>query len=188
MTRTFYAAGRDEWRAWLEKHHGTEKEVWLVYYKKHTGQPSVSYNDAVEEALCFGWIDSIVKRIDEEKYAQKFTPRKDTGNWSEPNRKRLRKLIQEGRLTEAGRAKIADKVLAELDRGPKARGGEFVIPQYFKDALKRDRKAQKNFDNLAPSYQKLYVRWIGDAKREETRNRRLKEALKLLAQNKKLGI
>ena len=82
-----YFRNRDKWRAWLEKHHAIEKEVWLVYYKKHTGKPCITYNEAVEEALCFGWIDSIVKAIDEKKYCQKFTPRKDNSKWSESNKK-----------------------------------------------------------------------------------------------------
>jgi uncharacterized protein YdeI (YjbR/CyaY-like superfamily) len=188
ITKTFYAADRDEWRAWLAKHHRSGKEIWLVYYKKHTKRPTVSYNDAVEEALCFGWIDSTVKRIDDQKYAQKFTPRKDHSNWSEPNKKRLRKLIAEGKMMEAGLACVEDGVLSADETGPKQKGIEFSVPQYFTDALTRNQKARSNFNNLAPSYRKLYVRWVADAKREETRTRRLKEAIGLLARNKKLGL
>jgi uncharacterized protein YdeI (YjbR/CyaY-like superfamily) len=99
-----YVTTRDEWRAWLAEHHDTEKEVWLVSYKKHTGRPQIPYDDAVEEALCFGWIDSLVKTIDDERFAQKFTPRKEKSNWSESNKGRVRKLVREGRMTEAGLA------------------------------------------------------------------------------------
>src|SRR5947209_19674397 len=106
ISETLHITNRDDWRAWLVKNHETEKEVWLVYYKKHTGQPRIPYDDAVEEALCFGWIDSIVKRIDGEKFAQKFTPRQDCTRWSALNRRRVRKLIQAGRMTEAGLTKI----------------------------------------------------------------------------------
>jgi uncharacterized protein YdeI (YjbR/CyaY-like superfamily) len=106
ISKTLYVTNRDEWRAWLEENHATEPEIWLVYYKKHTSQPTIPYEDAVEEALCFGWIDSTAKRIDDEKYAQRFTPRKDHKNWSEPNKQRVRKLIQAGRMTPAGLARI----------------------------------------------------------------------------------
>jgi uncharacterized protein YdeI (YjbR/CyaY-like superfamily) len=99
-----YVTTRDEWRAWLAEHHDTEREVWLVSYKKHTGRPQIPYDDAVEEALCFGWIDSLVKTIDDERFAQKFTPRKEKSNWSESNKRRVRKLVREGRMTEAGLA------------------------------------------------------------------------------------
>lgn len=106
MNKTLYVTNRDDWRAWLNKNHKTEKEVWLIYYKNHTGKPTIPYDVAVEEALCFGWIDSIVKRIDDERYMQKFTPRKTNSNWSELNKKRVKKMIKEGRMTEAGMAKI----------------------------------------------------------------------------------
>src|SRR5213075_1383965 len=100
MKKTLYVADRDAWRAWLEENHARENEVWLVYYKKQSGRPRIPYDDAVEEALCFGWVDSIVKKIDEEKFAQKFTPRRDWTKWSELNKRRLRKLIREGRMTD----------------------------------------------------------------------------------------
>src|SRR2546425_7833902 len=106
ISQTLHVTSRDEWRAWLATHYQLETEVWLIYYKKHSGQPRISYDHAVEEALCFGWIDSIVKRIDEEKYAQKFTPRRNWTNWSPSNKQRMRRLIQEGRMTGAGLAKI----------------------------------------------------------------------------------
>lgn len=92
--KTLYVTSREEWRAWLTKHYQSEAEVWLIYYKKHTGQPRIFYDHAVEEALCFGWIDSIVKKMDDEKFAQKFTPRRDDAKWSALNKHRLRKLIR----------------------------------------------------------------------------------------------
>src|SRR5207247_11176130 len=93
---TLYVTNPDEWRSWLTKHYQSETEVWLIYYKKHSGRPRIPYDDAVEEALCFGWIDSIGKRMDDEKFAQKFTPRRDRTKWSELNKRRVRKLIREG--------------------------------------------------------------------------------------------
>src|SRR5215813_8427147 len=113
IRKTLYVTSREEWRAWLTKHYQSETEVWLIYYKKHTGQPRISYDHAVEEALCFGWVDSIVKRIDDEKFAQKFTPRRDCTKWSANNLRRVRKLMREGRMSEAGRAKIGRAILDE---------------------------------------------------------------------------
>jgi uncharacterized protein YdeI (YjbR/CyaY-like superfamily) len=152
LSKTLYVTTRDAWRAWLEKNHAAATEVWLIYYKKHTGRPRIPYDDAVEEALCFGWIDSIVRRIDEGRYAQKFTPRRDGSQWSELNIKRARKLIKEGRMTRAGLAKVGAEILAgrEVSRTESKRH-EPAIPQYIEDALKKNRAARENFHNLAPS-------------------------------------
>ena len=106
-TDHLHLTDRREWRAWLDAHHDRESEIWLVYHKKHSGKPRIPYDAAVEEALCFGWIDSIVKRIDDEKYAQKFTPRKDDSTWSAINRKRVAKLIDQGQI---GRASCRERV------------------------------------------------------------------------------
>jgi uncharacterized protein YdeI (YjbR/CyaY-like superfamily) len=106
MTEELYVANRDDWRAWLKENHDARKEVWLIYYKKQTGKPSISYDDSVEEALCFGWVDSIIKKIDDEKFARKFTPRTGKSTWSEANKKRVEKMIREGKMTETGLAKI----------------------------------------------------------------------------------
>lgn len=100
--KKFYAKNREEWRKWLSKNYDKEKEIWLVYYKKSTGKPTVSYNDAVEEALCFGWIDSIEKGVDHETFAGRFTPRKLKSNLSDSNVKRIQKLIREGKMTKPG--------------------------------------------------------------------------------------
>ena len=181
-----YVTNREEWRLWLEKNHGKEKEVWLVFYKKHTGKPIIPYDDSVEEALCFGWIDSIIKRIDDEKFARKFTPRKDCSKWSELNKKRAKKMLRDGRMTEAGLVKInvsLDGENKETKRIPAK--GKPVIPDDIAAALRVNKKAWENFKNFAPGYQRLYIGWITSAKREETRKKRLKEALDLIAKNKK---
>lgn len=185
--KTLYVTDRDEWRAWLERHYETEAGVWLIYYKKHTGKPTVSYNDAVEEALCFGWIDSTVRRLDDERYMQRFTPRKDTGNWSEPNKKRAAKLIKEGRMTAAGLAKMGAEAMAEK-AGPRPRRQALEMPDYFARALNAKKKARDNFDKLAPSYRREYIAWIIHAKRPDTRDRRVKEAIELLSLGKRLGL
>ncbi len=103
---TIYAANREEWRAWLQVNHASEPDIWLIFYKKHTGKPSVTIEEAIEEGLCFGWVDSVMRSIDGERYMLRFTPRKPKSNWSEYNKHRAKKLIAEGRMTEAGLAKV----------------------------------------------------------------------------------
>jgi uncharacterized protein YdeI (YjbR/CyaY-like superfamily) len=188
MFKTLRVTNREDWRTWLKENHDKEKEVWLIFYKKHTGKPGVPYDDAVEEALCFGWIDSIVKRIDDEKYAQKFTPRKADSTWSELNKKRVKKMIRQGRMTETGLALInAAKKSGKWEQvisQPK----EFAIPPEVIKAISANKKAWENFNNLAPSYKKQYIGWITTAKKEETRQLRLKEVVEILIQGKKLGL
>jgi len=189
MSKTLYVTNRDDWRAWLKKNHSSQKEVWLIYYKKHTGKPRIPYDDAVEETLCYGWIDSTVKRIDDEKYAQKFTPRNEKSNWSELNKKRARKMMKAGRMTQAGLAKFKQvkkqKDKEAKDKPPRKR---LVIPPDLKKALSANKKALENFKNFAPSYRRLYIAWIADAKRKETREKRIKQTVKWSAGNKKPGM
>lgn len=176
---------RADWRAWLAAHHERETEIWLVYNKRHTGEPRVEYDDAVEEALCFGWIDSIVRTIDADRYAQKFTPRKAKSKWSELNRERFARMVREGKMTPAGLAKSPPEDGAGATAKPPA---DDSVPDYIEQALRANGVAWDNLSNLAPSYRRLYVRWIEDAKKEETRRKRLAEAVSLLEQNKKLGL
>jgi uncharacterized protein YdeI (YjbR/CyaY-like superfamily) len=182
VRKTLLVTSREEWRAWLTEHHQSETEVWLIYYKKHTGRPPIPYDHAVEEALCFGWIDSIVKRIDDEQVAQKFTPRRDHTRWSELNKRRLRKLIREGRMTEAGLAKI-DRAMLGDEPPAKPSRGDPDIPGIVKQALMANAKAWENFQNLASSRRRQYVRWVMDAQKEATRERRLREVVLRLEQN-----
>ena len=183
IRKKLYVTSREEWRAWLAKHYQSETEVWLIYYKKHTGQPRISYDHAVEEALCFGWVDSIVKKIDDEKFAQKFTPRRDHTKWSALNKRRLRKLIREGRMTEAGLAKVDLVILGEETQAIQSKG-DLDIPRFVKQGLMANAKAWENFRSLAPSRRRAYIRMIMDTKKEETRERRLREAVSLLEQSK----
>lgn len=182
MRKTLYVTSREEWRGWLSKHHESVAEVWLIFYKKHTDRPRISYDDAVEEALCFGWIDSIVKRIDEEKFAQKFTPRRDSSKWSALNKRRLRKLMRERRMTEAGLAKIDPSTRDEVATAA-PREEDVELPRFVKQALMEDAQAWKNFQSLTPARRRAYVRLIMDAKKDETRERRLREAISLLTQS-----
>jgi uncharacterized protein YdeI (YjbR/CyaY-like superfamily) len=183
-----YVINRDEWREWLIRNHDTKKEVWLIYYKKHAGKASIPYADSVEEALCFGWIDSIIKRIDDEKFVRKFTPRNAASRWSEANRERARKMIKEGKMTEAGLAKIEEaKKNGEWFKIAPIRK-ELAIPPYIIETLAKNKKAIYNFNNLAKSYKRQYIGWITSAKRKENRRKRLAEVIKLLEKNEKLGM
>ena len=186
--KQLYTTNRSQWRDWLSRHHATETGVWLIFYKKGTSKPTIQYEEAVEEALCFGWIDSIIKRIDAAKYARKFTPRKDRSNWSELNKKRAAKMIKEGKMTDIGLSKIraAKKTgLWDQDARPQI---SFGVPPEFAGALARNKKANENFDKLAASYRRHYIGWIAAAKRPETKKRRIDESIALLEKGKKLGM
>jgi len=180
---------RAEWRRWLGKNHDKESEVWVVYYKagvkkKDPSKKSVEYNDAVEEALCFGWIDSMVRRIDDEKHMQRFTPRHKKSNWSASNKARVERLIAEKRMTEAGlrvieaaRENGSWNNLDGVDDGPGTTPG---IPKGLQRALGRDTKIKENFEKLPPSRQKQYIWWVVEAKQEKTRQKRIDEIIKRL--------
>ena len=189
ISKIFYADSRKEWRTWLMKNYNKENEIWLVYYKRHTGKPRVAYNDAVEEALCFGWIDSNIQKIDNEKYAQKFTPRNSGSKWSELNISRMKRLIAEKKMTKVGLKKI-DPELLKNKRPVKLQLEKktLIIPGRISNALKVNRLAWENFNKLAPSYKRLYVLWLTSAKREETFRKRVLESISLLEQNRKLGM
>lgn len=183
-----YVTSTEDWRNWLETNHDSKSEIWLIFYRKHTNKPSLSYNSAVEEALCFGWIDSTIKKLDEEKYARKFTPRKAQSRWSELNRNRANRMIMIGKMREAGWTKIKEaKKSGEWFR-KSSRRSLFTIPPFVEKALTANKKAHSNFSKLAPSYKRQYIGWIIGAKKEGTRMKRLKETIKLLEENQKLGM
>ncbi len=173
----------EQWREWLAKHHDSESEVWLIFHKRHTGQPSIAYEDAVNESLCFGWIDSLIKRLDDARYARKFTPRKPGSRWSTANRIRYARLRASGRLTPAGL-----KLTPTDQSGDAPRPSVAKIPQYIQQALKSYPAARNYFESLAPSYRRMYIGWIDSAKQRVTKMRRLQEAIGLLAAGKKLGL
>ena len=187
--KEIYIKTRSKWRDWLDKNHDKEdKGIWLVFYKKHTNKPSLEYEDAIEEALCFGWIDSIIKKIDDEKYVRKFTPRKDKSFWSKLNKKRANKMIKEGKMTEAGLAKIQKAKKTGIWQKEPRPALSLEMPEEFAKALAKNKKAKENFDVLADSNRKYYIGWIAYAKRPETKDRRIAESIALLEQGKKLGM
>src|SRR5262245_44327053 len=173
---------RQQWRKWLGKHHASSPGVWLAVYKSHTGVKSVPYEDLVREALCFGWIDSLVKRLDDERYAHKFTPRKPSSKWSDINRNRWAELKEGGLLAAPGLA------AAPTDNRYAPRPSITELPSYIAIALKGNLKAWSTFQALAPGYRRHFVVWIHTAKRPETREKRIRESMALLAAGKKLGL
>jgi uncharacterized protein YdeI (YjbR/CyaY-like superfamily) len=179
---TYYAKDRHEWRAWLEQNHASAPGIWLIYYKKESGKPRVAYDEAVEEALCFGWIDSRPNAIDDESYMQLFSPRKAKSPWSKLNKQRVEKLIAQGLMTPAGLAKIE---AAQQDGAWNSWDSveELTIPDDLRQALAADKTAEKHFMAFPPSSKKNILWWIESAKRPETRQKRIEETVRLAAQN-----
>ena len=187
---TMRVESRSAWRAWLQDHYATESEIWLIFYKKHTGVANVPYGEAVEEALCFGWIDSLVRRLDEDRYAQKFTPRRSGSVWSESNKERVERMIAQGRMTEPGQA-LVDHAKATGEwtrRHERPRVDVDRIPEELQTALDAHPCAHETFQALAPTYRKQYILWIATAKRAETRERRTREAIAKLERGERLGL
>ena len=179
---TLEVRNRQQWRAWLGKHHASSPGIWLVFYKGHTGVKSIPYEDSLSEALCFGWIDSLIKRLDDDRYVRKFTPRRPTSKWSGSNRKRWAELKAAGLLTAVGLA------AAPTDNTYAPRPAIPDLPAYIAKVIKANRKAWGFFHELAPTYRRHFVGWIHSAKRPKTREKRLRESIALLAGGKKLGL
>lgn len=175
---------RADWRAWLEAHHATQAGVWLVFFKKATGQPRVDYDEAVEEALCFGWIDSKPNKLDAERSLLWFAPRKAGTGWSRPNEQRVERLIAEGRMAEAGLRKIeqarADGSWSRLDAVE-----EGVIPDDLAVALAAQPPAAECFAAFPRSVRRGILEWILHARTAATRSRRIEETATLAARNER---
>jgi uncharacterized protein YdeI (YjbR/CyaY-like superfamily) len=173
---------RADWRRWLAKNHASSPGIWLIRHKRQTGVASMPYDDLINEALSFGWVDSLVKRLDDSCYAIKVTPRKPTSKWSDINRKRWKQLQAAGLLAAPGLAAAPTaKTYAPRPQIPE-------LPPYFAKALKTNPKAWRNFQALAPTYRRNFVVWVHLAKRPETRERRIRESIELLSAGKKLGL
>jgi uncharacterized protein YdeI (YjbR/CyaY-like superfamily) len=184
----FFFKNRSEWRQWLEQNHSKSDGIWVVYFKKHTKKESLSYNEGVEEALCFGWIDSIVKSIDSERYKQKYTPRRNGSVWSDVNRKRVEKMIKEGKMTHAGLKPIEEA--KKNGQWEKAYGARIrpEMPEDLLVALQANKIALENFTKFAQSHQTTYIYWLNSAKRTETRNKRIAQIINFSEKNKKPGM
>ncbi len=187
--KTVYVIHREEWRQWLAEHHDSEKEIWLVYYKKNSGKPRIPYNDAVEEALCFGWIDSILRGVDEERFAQRFSPRKAGSNWSAMNKERARRLIQQGKMAPPGLAKLKGVIALSALAAKEESAGLFEVPPDILDALRQDPKTWESFSRFPESYKRIRIGWIEMGRRRpEVFQQRLRYFIRMTAQNKQFGM
>lgn len=181
--KEYYAKDRNTWRKWLEKHHQHTPGIWLRYYKKDSGKARVPYDEAVEEALCFGWIDSTTRSGGDEYYIQLFMPRKPKSVWSKPNKERVKRLIDNGMMTEAGLEKI--KMAKENGMWNKLDDVDsLTIPTDLAKAFTKHKKAKKYYNTLKPTPQKYMLYWMNSAKRQDTRDRRIEEIIEALSQGK----
>jgi uncharacterized protein YdeI (YjbR/CyaY-like superfamily) len=177
VTKTLHVTNRKDWRKWLREHYKTEKEIWLVYYKKETGRRRIEYNTAVEEALCFGWIDSIVKSLDRERTAQRFSPRKPKSKYSPANKERLRKLLKQRKVIKEVRETLSD--LSEE---------KFEVPQDILKEIKANKEAWKHFQKFSEAYKRIRIGFIdGARKRPEEFKKRLRYFIKMTEKNKQYG-
>ncbi len=179
---TLHAASRQVWRAWLKDHHETETNVWLIIYKKTSGIPSVYYPEAVDEALCFGWIDSKPNKRDDKSYFQFFSKRNPKSKWSGVNKRKVAQLLKEGKMAPAGLRLVelakqtgTWEALDEVEN--------LSIPIDMAELLERNPAAATNFSNFPPSIRRGILEWIANAKKKETRQKRIEETVVLAEQN-----
>ncbi|MGE5375032.1 MAG: YdeI/OmpD-associated family protein [Bacteroidota bacterium] len=174
---TLYVVKRQDWRKWLRENYRTKQEVWLVYYKKDSGKPRIEYNDAVEEALCFGWIDSIVRSLDEQRFAQRFSPRKPGSKYSPANKERLKDLLRKKKVIKEVRETLED--LSEE---------EFTIPEDILAAIRSNKQAWDNFQKFSDAYKRIRIGFIeGARKRPDEFRKRLAYFIRMTEQNKHFG-
>jgi uncharacterized protein YdeI (YjbR/CyaY-like superfamily) len=178
----FYAPDAPAWRAWLEANHLTAKAVWLVYYKKESGLSRVSYDDAVDEAICFGWIDSVINKLDEVRSIQYFSPRNPKSNWSKVNKARVERLEKAGKITTAGQQMID---LAKRTGTWNALDGveNMDIPADLQAAFDLNLMASQNFEAFARTYKRGILEWLFNAKRPDTRQQRIEKIVSMAARN-----
>lgn len=184
ITQTLYVKDRKSWRRWLAKNHKRKNDIWLIYYNKSSGKPRIPYDVAVEEALCYGWIDSLAKNIDKERYAQRFSKRRPGSVLSQMNLERVRRLIAGKKMTKAGLAAIAHVFDPAKDNIP-----PFKLPAGILKALKNDKAAWRNFKNLPDSYKRVRVAFIESRKRHGLApyKKSLEHFVKMTSQNKRFG-
>jgi uncharacterized protein YdeI (YjbR/CyaY-like superfamily) len=182
--QTFYPLDRNEWRKWLEENHQKVKSVWIIMYKKQSQQPSVSYEEAVEEALCFGWIDSKPNKRDEESFYQFFSQRNLKSNWSKSNKERVQKLIEQGKMTSSGLKSI--QMAKENGTWNALDSVEaLIIPDDLKISLESNPPALENFEAFPKSVKRGILEWISNAKQLTTREKRITETVRLAVMNQR---
>jgi uncharacterized protein YdeI (YjbR/CyaY-like superfamily) len=179
---TFYAGSRAAWRQWLEENHRTEKSVWLILYKKGSGMPSIATSEAVEEALCFGWVDSLPNKRDERSFYLFFARRNPKSNWSRVNREKVARLMEEGRMAPAGLEMVAlarrSGTWTALDAVE-----EIVLPDDLVQCFAENDAAFQNWEKFPRSSRRGILEWILNAKKPETRQKRIRETVRLAAEN-----
>jgi uncharacterized protein YdeI (YjbR/CyaY-like superfamily) len=182
----FFASGA-EWRAWLERHHAMSTEVSVGFYKKATGRPSMTWQEAVDQALCFGWIDGVRHRIDDERYRQRFTPRKKGSNWSAVNIKRVKELTEQGLMAPAGLAAFAPRT-PERSGVYSYENRPHELPPQYEKRIRANRAAWKFFQELPPGYRRTMIWWILSAKQDATRERRLASLIEHSAKGERIPL
>ena len=184
ISHTLYVTDRKSWRSWLSKHYKSEKEIWLIYFRKESGKPRISYNDAVEEALCYGWIDSIIKNLDQERFAQRFSVRRKTSTLSQMNKERIYSLIAQKKMTKAGLAAI-DHVFDPMEEKTR----RLVIPSDILKLLKTDKQVWANFQKFPESYKRIRITYLESQKRhsEEQYQKALHHFIDMTTKNKRFG-
>jgi len=170
--KTFEPRDRKEWRNWLKDNHSNTQEIWLIYFKKHTNKPTVTYMDSVEEAICFGWIDGIKKRIDDERYTHRFTPRRKNSKWSPTNINIAKRMIKAKMITSSGLQTYKQRKEYAIDFIEIHSSIENSFPFELEQKLRSNKIAWNNFENLAPSHRKQYFLWINSAKKDKTKQKR----------------
>jgi uncharacterized protein YdeI (YjbR/CyaY-like superfamily) len=183
-----YFKTRADWRSWLEENYQKTDGIWFVFYKKLSGKPSVAYNDAVEEALCFGWIDGKIKRVNEDYYIQWFTPRRPRSKWSELNISRVNKLLAEDKMRPSGIRAYENAEKRPESFYSQMEDDNLQIPEDLIAALTSNPVANDNFMKFSPSCRKLYLLWLSDAKRQETRLARIAKIVDRSEKNIKAGM
>ena len=177
-----------EWRQWLQLNHDVENDALLLIYKKRSTKAGISYDKALEEALCFGWIDGKMRSVDNDKFVLRFSPRKAKSVWSKINKEKAELLISQGKMTEVGLAKIEEAKKNGLWEEAYTNRKRDVIPTDLENALSENRIAWVNFHNFANSYRNMYIGWVNNAKTDDTRKRRITEVVRRSTLNKKPGI
>ena len=183
IRETLYVTNRKEWRSWLAKHYKTKKEIWIIYYKKHSGKQRIPYNDAVEEALCYGWIDSTAKRIDGARFAQRFSPRRQRSLLSIMNKERIKKLLKQKKMTAHGLKAVSHAFGRNKE-------DKFTIASDILKELKRNKDAWVNFQKFPESYKRIRIGYIESQRRHsnELYKKSLQNFIKMTAKNKKFGM
>jgi uncharacterized protein YdeI (YjbR/CyaY-like superfamily) len=183
-----YCKTEKEWRTWLKKNHDRRRTIWLVFRKDGIRGQTLDYESALRQALCFGWIDSIIKKLDETRYVRKFTRRNEMSKWSPLNKERVRELTRQGLMEKAGLAVVgAAKRNGSWDK-PDRPVVPKELPECLLKALERNEKAKNHFNRMAPGYRRRYIMWISAAKQEATKRKRTKESIELLENGNKLGL